>query len=68
MDVKKVLDKFKKVIEDEKKQLDNILRGAELLAEMLAGEQKASEQQRAQVEYSEPGLETAPGTGQRNPI
>lgn len=62
MDVKTALDKLKKLVIEEKKQLDYLIKGAELLAEMLAAEQ--SGQQAAEVKHSQPsvapGQETSP--------
>jgi hypothetical protein len=67
MEVSIALDKLKKLVIEEKKQLDNIIRGAELLAEMLmAGEQGG--QQATEVEHSEPGLEETPAPRERNTI
>ena len=68
MDVQSALDKLKKLVAEEKKQLDNIIRGAQLLAEMLTEQNQSGNQGKEQVEYSEPGLETARGTGERNTI
>ncbi len=65
MEVSTALDKLKKIVTEEKKQLDYIIKGAELLAEMLLADQKQSEQQRTQIEYREPGLEEARNTGER---
>ena len=63
------LAEIKKQILNEKEKLDYILKGAELLAEMLSAKANKDEPQtRQQEQYSEPGLETAPGTGQRNAI
>lgn len=63
------LAELKKQISAEKEKLDYILKGAELLAEMLAAKANKDEPQaRREEQYSEPGLETAPGTGQRNAI
>ena len=66
MDIKAALHKLKSTVEQEKKQLDYILQGAQLLADLLEAEKKSGKEQ--DIQYSEPGLETAPGTGQRNPI
>lgn len=68
MDVSIALDKLKKLVADEKKQLDYIIRGAELLAEMLMEQKHSGNQGKEQVEYSEPGLEEAAGTGAGNAI
>jgi hypothetical protein len=68
VDVNIALDKLKKLVTEEKKQLDSIIRGAELLAEMLMEQNQSGNQGKEQVEYSEPGLETARGTGERNTI
>jgi hypothetical protein len=68
MDVSEALSKLKKLVEEEKKQLDNIIRGAQLLAEMLTEQNQSGNRGKEQVEYSEPGLETAPGTGERYSI
>jgi hypothetical protein len=62
------LDKLKKLVEEEKKQLDNFIRGAQLLAEMLTEQNQSGNRGKEQVEYSEPGLETARGTGERHTI
>jgi hypothetical protein len=67
MDVQAALNKLANVINEEKKQLDNMLRGAQLLAEMLTTEKQSGNKERT-FEYSEPGLEKAAGTGERNPI
>jgi len=68
MDVKLALDKLKKVVEEEKKQLDSIIRGAQLLADLLTEQNQSGNQRKEQIEYSEPGLEEARGTGERNTI
>ncbi len=68
MDVNIALDKLKKLVEEEKKQLDNFIRGAQLLAEMLTEQNQSGNRGKEQVEYSEPGLETARGTGERHTI
>jgi len=65
MDIGKTLAKFKDLVAKEKQQLDGILRGAELLADMLIAEQ-TSGNQATEKQHSEPGLETerSPGEGQ----
>lgn len=68
MYVKLALDKLKKVVEEEKKQLDSIIRGAQLLADLLTEQNQSGNQRKEQIEYSEPGLEEARGTGERNTI
>jgi hypothetical protein len=68
MNVQSALDKLKKVVEEEKKQLDSIIRGAQLLADLLAEQNQSGNQRKEQIEYSEPGLEEARGTGERNTI
>jgi hypothetical protein len=68
VDVNIALDKLKKLVEEEKKQLDNFIRGAQLLAEMLTEQNQSGNRGKEQVEYSEPGLETARGTGERHTI
>jgi hypothetical protein len=68
MDVQSALDKLKKVVEEEKKQLDSIIRGAQLLADLLTEQNQSGNQRKEQIEYSEPGLEEARGTGERNTI
>ena len=68
MDVQSALNKLKKVVEEEKKQLDSIIRGAQLLAELLTEQNQSGNQRKEQIEYSEPGLEEARGTGERNTI
>jgi len=68
MEVSIALDKLKKLVIEEKKQLDNIIRGAELLAGLLTEQNQSGNQGKEQVEYSEPGLEEARGTGERHTI
>jgi len=68
MDVQSALNKLKKVVEEEKKQLDSIIRGAQLLADLLTEQNQSGNQRKEQIEYSEPGLEEARGTGERNTI
>lgn len=66
MDISLALAEIKRAIAEEKLKLDYTLRGAELLADLLS---KANEAREAEtIERSEPGLETSPGTGSRNPI
>jgi len=66
MDISLALAEIKRAIAEEKLKLDYTLRGAELLADLL---NKANEAREAEtIERGEPGLETAPGTGSRNPI
>ena len=67
IDLLSTLEVLKKQIAEEKTKLDYILKGAELLAQMLAEAAKKNEG-RETVEYSEPGLETSPGTGERYTI
>lgn len=69
IDLQQVLETLKKQVADEKQKLDYILKGAELLAQMLSEATKQHEAAaRQNIEYSEPGLETAPGTGERHTI
>lgn len=69
IDLQQVLETFKKQVADEKVKLDYLLKGAELLAQMLSKATKQHEAAaRQNIEYSEPGLETARGTGERNTI
>jgi hypothetical protein len=65
--IKTALQKLKATVEQEKKQLDYILQGAQLLADLLEAENKSGNKEQ-DIQYSEPGLEEAPGTGQRNAI
>lgn len=67
IDLQQVLETLKKQVAEEKARLDYILKGAELLAQMLAEAAKQNER-RETIQYSEPGLETAPGTGERYTI
>lgn len=67
IDLQQVLETLKKQVAEEKARLDYILKGAELLAQMLAEAAKKHER-RETIQYSEPGLETAPGTGERYTI
>lgn len=66
------LAELRKQIVSEKEKLDYILKGAELLASMLLDAVTNNESQKSEtrheVEYSEPGLETASGTGKREPV
>lgn len=68
IDLQQTLETLKKQIADEKAKLDYILKGAELLAQMLSEAAKKHERREPTIEYSEPGLETAPGTGERYTI
>ena len=69
IDLQLTLETLKKQVADEKSRLDYLLKGAELLAQMLSEAAKKHETTaRQNIEYSEPGLETARGTGERNPI
>ena len=68
IDLLGTLEVLKKQVSEEKTRLDYILKGAELLAQMLAEAAKKHEAARQDIEHSEPGLETAPGTGTRHPI
>lgn len=68
IDLQATLELLKKQITDEKQKLDYVLKGAELLAQMLAEAVKKNERKTTNLEYSEPGLETAPGTGERYTI
>jgi hypothetical protein len=68
VDITGALNKIRTIVNDEKKQLDSILKGAELLAEMLSAEKQSGNKGKEQIEYSEPGLETARGTGERHTI
>lgn len=61
MEVNIALDKLRNVINEEKKQLDAMLRGAELLASMLSTEKQSGNKEGQQVEYSQPSV--APGQG-----
>ncbi len=67
MEVSTALDKLKKIVSDEKRQLDNMIRGAELLAEMLL-DGKQGGQQATEIKHSEPGLEETPAPRERNTI
>lgn len=66
MDVKEALAKIQDTVTKEKQQLDYILQGAQLLAELLLKGEKQSGNQ--EVKYSEPGLEEAAGTGKREQV
>lgn len=69
IDLKQTLDLLKKQVTEEKTRLDYILKGAELLAQMLSQAASSNEAGKGKdIEYSEPGLETAPGTGERYPV
>lgn len=69
IDLQQVLETLKKQVVEEKARLDYLLKGAELLAQMLSEATKKHEAAaRQNIEYSEPGLETARGTGERNAI
>lgn len=68
MSTSEALLKLKKLVEEEKKQLDYIIRGAELLAGLLTEQNQSGNQGKEQIEHSEPGLEEAAGTGTRNAI
>lgn len=67
IDLLGTLEVLKKQVSEEKTRLDYILKGAELLAQMLAEAAKKHER-RETIQHSEPGLETAPGTGTRHTI
>lgn len=67
IDLLGTLEVLKKQVAEEKSRLDYILKGAELLAQMLAEAAKKHEEREA-IEYSEPGLEEAAGTGKRDPV
>jgi hypothetical protein len=68
IDLLGTLEALKKQVDEEKSRLDHILKGAELLAQMLTQAAKKNERREPTIEYSEPGLETAPGTGERYTI
>lgn len=68
IDLQLTLELLKKQVAEEKSRLDYILKGAELLAQMLAEAAKKHERREPTIEHSEPGLETAPGTGTRHTI
>lgn len=66
MDVRQALAKIQETVEKEKQQLEYILQGAQLLADLLLKGEKQSGNK--EVEHSEPGLEEAAGTGKREPV
>lgn len=69
IDLQLTLETLKKQVAEEKARLDYLLKGAELLAQMLTEAAKQNERRETKdIEYSEPGLETAPGTGERYPV
>ena len=69
MDIKLALKEIQKSVQEEKVKLDYILKGAELLADLLQQAEKKHEARTTQdFKYSEPGLEEARNTGERNPI
>lgn len=66
MDVKAALAKIQETVNKEKLQLDYIVQGAQLLADLLLkGEKQGGNEE---VKYSESGLEEAAGTGKREPV
>ena len=68
MDIRLTLQKLKTTVDKEKQQLDYIFQGAQLLADMLLAGEVSGNQKGTEIEYSEPGLEKAPGTGERYTI
>lgn len=67
MDVRNALAKLQDTVNKEKLQLDYILQGAQLLADMLLASEKQSGNE-AEIKRSESGLEEAAGTGKREPV
>lgn len=66
MDINLALSEIRKAVAEEKSKLDYTLKGAELLADLLKKGNETRETNN--FEYSEPGLEEARGTGERNAI
>lgn len=66
MDIKTALQKLKSTVEQEKKQLDYILQGAQLLADLLEAEKKSGKEQ--DIQYSELGLSPEEGRPERHTI
>ncbi len=56
MDVNTALTKIRNIVNEEKKQLDSILKGAELLAEMLSAQEQSGNKGKQEVEHSQPGM------------
>ncbi len=69
IDLQSTLEILKKQITDEKQKLDYILRGAELLAQMLTQAAKEHEtRERQDIKHSESGLSPEEGRPERNTI
>lgn len=69
IDLQQVLETLKKQVADEKQKLDYLLKGAELLAQMLSEATKQHEAAaRQNIEYSESGLPPEEGRPERNTI
>lgn len=69
IDLQQVLETLKKQVADEKIKLDYILKGAELLAQMLSEAAKKHETTtRQNIEYSESGLPPEESRPERNTI
>lgn len=71
VDLQQALESLKKQIEDEKVKLNYILKGAELLAQLLttaANHNEPKQNTDEQIKYSKPGLETETGTRERQPL
>jgi hypothetical protein len=69
IDLRLTLDTLKKQIASEKEKLDYLLKGAELLAQMLAQAANKNEpRERQNIEYSELGLSPEEGRPERNPL
>lgn len=69
IDLLGTLEALKKQVADEKSRLDYILKGAELLASMLATAAKQNETtERQNIEHSESGLSPESSRPERNTI
>lgn len=70
IDLQLVLETLKKQVAEEKSRLDYILKGAELLAEMLtkAAKQNEARKKQPEIEYSQPGMATEQEGGASLPL
>lgn len=68
IDLQLTLETLKKQITDEKAKLDYLLKGAELLAQMLNEAAKKHETARQDIKHSESGLSPEEGRPERNTI